>query len=227
MAAVPFRGPLRSFAGALTPEERERLARDGRRRRFPRGSTLFNEGERSDRVVIVLSGRVKVSYFTEHGREVVLAVRSSGDILGELSALDGEPRSATATALEPVEALVLAAGQFRDFVCTHPRTALVLLEMLSGRLRDADRKRVEFGAYDSVGRVARRLVELAEDYGVPDVNGVRIALPLSQEELAGWIGASRKAVGNALQWLRGRGLVETRRRSITIRDVEALRKRAT
>lgn len=224
---TPFTGSLGSFVGALTPEERDRVVRDGRRRRFPRGSTLFNEGERSDRVVILVSGRVKVSYFTENGREVVLAVRSSGDILGELSALDGEPRSATATALESVEALVLTVGQFRDVLCAHPRMALGLLEMLSRRLRDADRKRVEFGTYDSVGRVARRLVELAEDFGVPDRGGVRITLALSQDELAGWVGASRKAVGNALQFLRGRGLVETRRRSITIRDVEGLRKRAT
>lgn len=227
MPPVPFAGPPGTFAGALTPGERDRLAQDGRRRRFPRGSTLFNEGERSDRVVILLAGRVKVSYFTENGKEAVLAVRSSGDILGELSALDGEPRSATATVLEPVEALVLTVGQFRDFLCAHPRMALGLLEMLSRRLRDADRKRVEFGAYDSVGRVARRLLELAEDYGVPDRGGVRITLSLSQEELAGWVGASRKAVGNALQWLRRRGLVETGRRSITIRDVEGLRKRAT
>ena len=227
MPPVPFTGPPGTFAGTLTPAEWDHLARDGRRRRFPRGSTVFNEGERSDRVVILLAGRVKVSYFTETGKEVVLAVRSTGDILGELSALDGEPRSATATALEPAEALVLTVGQFRDFLCTHPRTALGLLEMLSRRLRDADRKRVEFGAHDSVGRVARRLVELADDFGVPDRGGVRITLSLTQEELAGWVGASRKAVGNALRWLRGRGLVETQRRSITIRDVEALRKRAT
>ena len=227
MPPVPVTGSPGTFAGTLTPAEWDQLARDGRRRRFPRGSTLFNEGERSDRVVILLAGRVKVSYFTESGKEVVLAVRSTGDILGELSALDGEPRSATATALEPAEALVLTVGQFRDFLCAHPRMALALLEMLSRRLRDADRKRVEFGAHDTVGRVARRLVELADDYGVPDRGGVRITLPLSQEELAGWIGASRKSVSNALRWLRGRGLVESRRRSITIRDMEALRQRAT
>jgi CRP-like cAMP-binding protein len=227
MPSEPLTGPPGSFAGALTAAERDRLAEAGRRRRFPRGSTLFNEGERSDRVVILLTGRVKVSYFTENGKEVVLAVRSSGDLLGELSALDGEPRSATATALEPVEALVFTVGRFRDFLSAHPRTALTLLEMLSRRLRDADRKRVEFGAYDSVGRVARRLVELADDFGVPDPGGVRITVSLTQEELAGWVGASRKAVGNALRWLRERGLVDTRRRGITIRDLDALRKRAT
>ena len=227
MAPAPSARPVGGFAGALTVDEREELTRDGRRRRFPRGSTLFNEGESSDRVVLLLSGQVKVSYFTEDGREVVLALRSAGDILGEISALDGEPRSATATALEPVEAFLLSAEQFREFLCAHPRVALVLLETLARRLRDADRKRVEFGAYDTVGRVARRLIELAERFGEADGNTVRIALPLSQDELAGWIGASRKAVANALAWLRGRGLIETRRRGVTIRDMDGLRKRAT
>jgi CRP-like cAMP-binding protein len=227
MAPVALPGPLGGFFGALSLEEREQLAGGGRRRRFPRGSTLFNEGETSDRVVLLLSGRVKVSYFTEEGKEVVLAVRSPGDILGELSALDGEPRSATATALETVEALLLTAGQFRDFLCGQPQAAVVLLEMLARRLRDADRKRVEFGAYDTVGRVARRLLELADRFGEPDQDGIRIALPLSQDELAGWVGASRKAVGNALGWMRERGLIETRRRGLTIRDMTELRKRAT
>ena len=227
MTPGPSAGPLGGFAGALTPDEREQLSREGRRRRFPRGATLFNEGERSDRVILLLSGRVKISYFTEDGREVVLALRSAGDILGELSALDREPRSASAIALEPVDALLLPAGRFRDFLYARPRVALLLLEMLARRLRDADRKRVEFGAYDTVGRVARRLVELADRFGEPDGDTIHIALPLSQDELAGWIGASRKAVGNALAWLRARNLIETRRRGVSIRDIDGLRKRAT
>jgi CRP/FNR family cyclic AMP-dependent transcriptional regulator len=226
MAPRPSVDLMGGFFATLTVEEREQLTREGRRRRYRRGSVLFTEGESSDRIVVVLSGRVKISYFTENGREVVLAVRSPGDLLGELSALDGEPRSATATALEPVEAVLVAAGRFRDFLCAHPHVALVVLQTLSARLRDADRKRVEFGAYDTVGRVARRLVELADRFGQTDDTGVRIALPLSQDELAGWVGASRKAVGNALAWLRDRGLIETRRRGITIRDLPALRHRA-
>jgi CRP/FNR family transcriptional regulator, cyclic AMP receptor protein len=227
MAPVPSLSPAGGFAAALTAEERQALMADGRRRRFPKGSTLFNEGDRSDRIVILVSGRVKVSYFTDDGREVVLAVRSPGDLLGELSTLDGEARSATATALEPVDAVLVPAGQFRTFLETHPHAALMLLELLSRRLRDADRKRVEFGAYDTVGRVARRLVELAQEFGERDGEGVRITLPLSQDELAGWVGASRKAVGNALAWLRRRGLIETRRRGITVLDPGALRDRAT
>ena len=187
---------------------------------------VFHEHDESDRVVLVLSGRLKVYSPTPDGKEAVFAFRSPGDILGELSAIDGRPRSASVAALEPVEAMFVAAVDFRAFLEKHPRVALLLMEMLSRRLRDADRKRVEYSAFDSVGRVAARLVELSVDHGRPAGEGVEITLPLSQDELAGWTGSSREAVGKALHTLRDLGWVETGRRRITVLDLEALRRRA-
>ena len=215
-----------SFLERLVPEDRDALMALGRRRSVRRSTTLFTEGDTSDRVVIVSSGRVKVSYFTEDGREVVLAVRGPGEILGEFSAIDGEPRSATAAALDEVEALVIGADDFRDFVRRRPSAAFALLELLVSRVRDADRKRIEFSAYDTIGRVARRLVEMAERFGTPDERGTKIDLPLSQDELAGWTGASREAVSKALQHLRGRNWIETGRRNIIVLDLASLRSRA-
>ena len=214
------------FLAALTPAERDVLAARGASRQFERGAIVFHQREESDRVVVVRSGRVKISTVTGDGREVVLAFRGPGDLLGEQSAIDGEPRSATVTALEPVEALVLAASDFRAYLEAHPRVALVLLEMLSHRLRDADRKRVEFAGSDTVGRVAARLVELAAAHGEAGADGLEITLPLSQEELAGWTGSSREAVGKALHRMRSLGWIQTRRRRITVIDLEALRSRA-
>jgi CRP/FNR family cyclic AMP-dependent transcriptional regulator len=98
--------------------------------------------------------------------------------------------------------------------------------MLAERLRDADRKRIEFGTADILSRVAGRLVELAERFGEPAGDGIRITAPLTQEELAGWTGASREAVSRALRALRGRGWIQTARRSVVIRDLDALRRRA-
>jgi len=163
---------------------------------------------------------------SEDGKEVVLAIRGPGDLVGELSAIDGEPRSATATALEPVDVLVLAAGDFRAFLERNPRVALLLVAMLARRLRDADRKRVEFTAQDSTGRVAARVVELSERFGDEVEQGLRIDLPISQEELAGWTGCSRDSVVKALHAMRELGWIETERRRITVLDVEALRRRA-
>lgn len=222
---------LGGLLGELTAEEAAALRGRGWRRRFARGATLFNEGESSEQVIVVLRGRVKISHFTNDGREVVLAVRGPGELLGEMSWIDREARSATAIALDPVEALVLTVDDFTDFIRSTPRVALLLLQLLTRRLRDADRKRIEFAAYDTVGRVARRLVEMAERFGEPDGSnsaaGVRIALPLSQQELAGWIGSSREAVSKALQLLRARGYIETHRRGISILDMDGLVKRSS
>ncbi|MDX6696979.1 MAG: hypothetical protein QOE65_376 [Solirubrobacteraceae bacterium] len=215
-----------AFLDALTAAEREALAGRAAGREFERGATLFHQHDGSDRVVVVRSGRVKISTVTGDGREVVLAFRGPGELLGEQSAIDGEPRSATVTALEPVEALVLAASDFRAFLEAHPRVALDLLAMLSRRLRDADRKRVDFAGRDTVGRVAARLVELAAEHGEAGADGLEITLPLSQDELAGWTGSSREAVGKALHQMRSLGWIQTRRRRITVVDLEALRSRA-
>lgn len=215
-----------SFLERLSAGDRDDLTALGRRRTLKRATTLFTEGDTSDRVVIIESGRIKISYFTEDGREVVLAVRGPGELLGEFSAIDGEPRSATATALDDAEVLVISAEDFRSFVRERSSSAFALLELVVARIRDADRKRIEFAAYDTVGRVARRLVEMAERFGTPDERGTKIDLPLSQDELAGWTGASREAVSKALQHLRGRGWIETGRRNIIVLDLEALAKRA-
>jgi CRP/FNR family cyclic AMP-dependent transcriptional regulator len=215
-----------AFLWALTPGELEVLTSLGRRQRYPKGAPLFVEGEQSDRVLCILDGRVKISLVTADGKEVVLAVRGPGDLLGDQAFLDGEPRSASAFALDPVNSVVVQARDFTAFLEEQPRVALLLLKMISRRLRDADRKRAEFAAFDTVGRVASRLLELAERFGETHENGIRISLPLTQEELAGWTGSSREAVSKALGSLRSLGCIETRRRGITILDVAGLRKRA-
>jgi CRP/FNR family cyclic AMP-dependent transcriptional regulator len=225
-AKWPADDPAIGFLAALDPEQSEALREHGIVRVFRKGQAVFHQGGSSDRVVVLLSGRVKVSSVTEEGKEIVLAFRGPGDLLGELSALDGEPRSASVEAIEPVEALAIPASDFRSYLISHPEVALLLLRMLSRRLRDADRKRVEYGAHDTVGRVAARLVELAERYGEPVKRGLQIGLPISQEELAGWTGASREAVSKALQTLRKVGWVVTERRRITVLDIEALRRRS-
>ncbi|MEU1393275.1 MULTISPECIES: Crp/Fnr family transcriptional regulator [unclassified Nonomuraea] len=212
------------FLSLLTAEEVEALRAAGRPRRWDRGTTVITEGDAADWVLVLTQGRVKVSSHTSSGTEVVLAVRGPGALLGDMSAVDGLPRSTTVTALEPIEGIVVR--DFSGFLAAHGRIAVLLLQLVVGRLRDADRKRIEYGAFDTTGRVATRLLELADRYGEPTSTGVRVALPLSQDELAGWTGSSREAVSKALRTLRDRGLIETGRRRVVIHDVEGLRKRA-
>jgi CRP/FNR family transcriptional regulator, cyclic AMP receptor protein len=215
------------FLDALGSEERAAIRSAGTVRTYPRGTAIFHEQQVPDSVVVLLSGHVKLTRATEAGRDALLAIRGPGDLLGELSAIDGDPRSATAIALEPTEALVVPASSFVGVMERHPSVSLLLVRMLGRRLRDADRKRVEFAAQDSVGRVASRLAELCERFGEPADPGIHIDLPLSQEELAGWAACSREAMSKALGSLRQLGLVETGRRRITVLDVEAVRRRSS
>ena len=122
---------------------------------------------------------------------------------------------------------LVAGAEFRAFWPSIPTASVQLLRSFCGRLRDSDRRRVEFIAFDSVGRVANQLVELAGRFGSADRgDGIRIDLPLTQDELAGLSGASREATGKALQLFRNRGWITTARRTIIVTDPAALRDRA-
>ncbi|GAA2603754.1 Crp/Fnr family transcriptional regulator [Actinomadura fulvescens] len=216
-----------SFLAELTTMERADLESRGRARDFGRGDVLFTEGERSTWVAVLLAGRVKAFSYREHGGEALLAVRGPGALLGEVAAIDRLPRSATVATLEPARALALTADEFMAFLQAHGRVSILIMRTLCQRWRDADRKRVEFGMFDATGRVAQRLVELAERFGVPyERESVRITLNLSQEELAGWVGASREAVSKALRTLRRHGWIETGRRRVIVHDLQALRRHA-
>lgn len=215
------------FSDSLTPAELAAVESTGIRRTYAHGQALFHEHGAPDRVLVLLSGFVKLSRVSEDGREVILAIRGPGDLIGEQSAIDGRPRSATATALDQVTALVLSGGDFIALLGREPRVAIVVLKMLSHRLREADVGRMELSLQDTTARVAARILELAERFGDdadPDA-GVEIHLPISQEELAGWTGCSRDSVVKALQAMRSLGWIETGRRRITVLDRDALHRR--
>lgn len=225
--AAPLAPPVPdSFSARLTPGERAAVHELGVRRTFPRQAVLMFEHEPGDRVMLLLSGRVKTGRVGHDGHEVLLSLRDPGDLLGELAFIDGQPRLATVTALEPVEALVIAAHSFRAHLETTPRVAVALLEVITRRFRDTTLKRSQFAMSDTLARLAARIVELAERYGQACDAGVAVVSPLSQEELAAWIGASRAGVAHALQTVRELGWVDTDRRHYLIRDIYALRARA-
>jgi CRP-like cAMP-binding protein len=199
------------------------LRPDAVRRRYRRGEAIFLQGDISDRLFILEQGFVKICRSAPTGQEVVLGVRGAGDVVGELSTIDGQPRSANAVALGAVEARVLGAREFNDALDADPATARELLRLLAARLRDADYKRVEFATLPTIARVAGRLLELCERFGEQTGEGVRVEVPLSQEELAGWCGSSREATVKALKSLRDLELVTTGRRTVLVRNPDALR----
>ena len=207
------------FLSSLDERDQDDLRAMANVRRYPAGTTLLFQGQRSGVVLILLEGRVKITFVSENGRQQMLGIIGPGELLGELAAVDGAEHSASAVAAEPVTALALGPTQFREFLATHAAVSYHLLESVVHRLRSNDRKRVEYGAYDVGARVARRLLELAADSGSID-------LPLTQDDLAGLVGASREQVARSLRTLRDAGVVETGRRTLTILDLALLEKRA-
>ncbi len=215
-----------TFRALLDTADREKLDGLGRVCRYPAGTRLMHEGEPGDRVLILLEGHVKASCVTSEGQEMVLSFRGPGDVLGELSFIDEQARSSSVTAIEPVEALVFSASSFRAYLQATPRAALTMIAVISGRFRDANRKRIQFGASDTTARVAARLLELVDRYGQTNERGAEITLPITQEELGGWTGSSRAGVAKALQTLRELGWIETDRKRITVCNIDALRARS-
>jgi CRP/FNR family cyclic AMP-dependent transcriptional regulator len=209
----------------IEAQETAEMPAVGRRQSYGPAVTLFHEGDDAGPVVVLLSGRVKVST-VGRGREAIVAVRGPGDLIGELSTIDGGLRSATVTTLERAEALLVRGSALDALLERRPRIALVILRMVAARLRYADSQQTQFATHDVVGRVAHRLVELADRFGDAKDGRTEIALPISQEELAAWTGASREAVSKALQTLRSLRIVETGRKHITVLDPAALRQRA-
>jgi CRP/FNR family cyclic AMP-dependent transcriptional regulator len=198
----------------------------GGERRYRAGATLFHQGDEPGSVFVLVEGRVKFSLLGPQGREVIVGFAGPGDLIGEVSALDGSPRGTTAEAVDDVRALAVTRAAFERLVSTDPELALRMVRHLAARLRLADEQRLEFAAFDVVGRVARRLVELAERHGEPAERGTAITLPLSQDELAAWTASSREAVAKALHLLRELRWVETHRRRIVVLDAQALREYA-
>jgi CRP/FNR family transcriptional regulator, cyclic AMP receptor protein len=212
------------FWSALDPDDARALEAHGIRRSFARGHAICHAGQVADRVLVLRSGRVKVTAPSASGREIVLAFNGPGELVGELAALDGGVRSASIVALEPVEVLAFAPDDFRAFLDANPGAALALARTLSRRLRDADVRLMQFATFDALGRVAIRLSELCDRFGERDGEHVEVVLPLSQEELAGWACTSLESVARALQTMRSLGWIETRRRAIRVLDLEAVRR---
>jgi CRP/FNR family transcriptional regulator, cyclic AMP receptor protein len=214
------------FLRQLGQDDAEELLRRVRRRKFTKSQPILRAGAAGDDVVIVLSGRVRLVAIGAEQREVVLAIRGEGELLGEMAALGAQRRTASAIALDDVQAGILHGEEFRAFLRDRPDAALVLIRMLVRRLSEASRDLASLATQDSVGRVAKRLLDLAADHGVPSSRGTRIELALTQDELARWTGATRETVSRALRLMRQLGWVATDHRTITVLDPDALRERS-
>jgi CRP/FNR family cyclic AMP-dependent transcriptional regulator len=202
------------------------IANNLRRRRFRRNEVIFHQGDPGDSLHIVANGAVKIVLPSAEGEEAIIATLREGDFFGELSLLDGAPRSATATALEPSETLVLPRTIFRELMEADADLRDALLTGLARELRRLTAHVEELHFLDLAGRLAMRLTRLASE-AHPGQNGeVRLNWPYTQSDLAAMIGGTRQSVNRLLSELVDDGLLRIEPDNIIIMDMEALARRA-
>lgn len=215
------------FIAGLNAEERGTLESLGRRRHFRSGQVLFTEGDEGRDVVLVLEGSVKIVSAAPSGREVILEVIDAGQLVGEMSAIDGQLRSATAVALTAVDVSVIPTPQFLAFLEQHGSAATALLRLVVARLRHSSQRQLEFGTSDALGRLCACMLRMLDRYGGTDDRGAHVTMPLAQHEIAAMTGLSREAVVKGLRSLRALGWIDLRARELAVLDERAMRSRAT
>lgn len=201
-------------------EARRDLAAKCVRRAFPKGTVIFHKEDDDRALYMIASGRVRIYRAGESGREVTLNVCGPGEAIGELSMLDGQPRSASAQALDDVVAYVLRYDEFARLLGLSPLAAAVL-GVVSARLRRATDEAESMALFDVFGRLARCLLDLAARHG----SGREIDLELSQTDLASLVGATRETVNRALTAFRQQGLIDQKDHRIVILQPDGLRRR--
>ena len=212
------------FAG-LSDEEARELMAVARRRTFRAGEVIFHRDDPGQVLYIIKEGKVKICLISPDGQEISLVVFGKGEYFGELSLLDGLPRSADAIALEKVECYSLQRSDFHNAIMKNPRISIQVLEVLSKRLRNTDQQVEDLIFLDVYGRVAKKLLELAETHGTKVDDGTRIEVRLTQQELASMVGASRESVNKVMGYFMDKQFISTDRHRITIHRMADLKRR--
>jgi CRP/FNR family cyclic AMP-dependent transcriptional regulator len=231
MSAQPvgiFAGPTSAARRNGSPTANRRLpdrARDpiawqmlsdmGMRRVLAPGAVLSTDAERGGVVVLVEDGAIKVVGVAENGNMAVLAVRSSGSLIGELAFVTPERHLTSVIGLLPATVVTVPAARLSAALQTRPTNALLLLNSVTARVHEADRRRVEYASYSVPERICRVLVDLADQFRFNGGLG-RTVIPLVQQDLAGLAGASREATAKVLRRLREAGAIRTQRSRIVI-----------
>jgi CRP/FNR family transcriptional regulator, cyclic AMP receptor protein len=200
----------------LTNDQAQSIADSVVKRRFRRGEIVVEQNKKSNALFILLTGRARVLTSDTRGREVILAVLQPGDYVGEMSLIDNEPHSATVRAEVQTDILILGRAEFARCLPENSSLSYAIMRGLVQRLRSADRQIESLALLDVYGRVARTLLQMAED-----VDGERIIRnKVSRQDLAKIVGASREMVSRVMKDLEERGMVHTQESgAVVIKDL--------
>lgn len=216
--------PEDSLLGRLCPRTREALLELGTVVTYGARQTVIRQGEHSHHVLLLLSGVLKVVVDTEFGSPVLMALRGHGELLGEMSVLEGLPRFANVVTCTPVRARLVKNAQLREFLDRYPDAWAALAGALSARLRWANDRRAEFVACPAPVRVGRVLAEIVQRHGERTAEGWDLDVALTQPEIASLAGVALPTLEKALQRMHRSGLVRRRYRRIVVGDLAGLRR---
>jgi CRP/FNR family transcriptional regulator/CRP/FNR family cyclic AMP-dependent transcriptional regulator len=199
------------------------LAKDFTLRRFQQGEAIFFQGDPGQSLYLIEAGRVRIYVQDDGGQETSVIFYSAGDIFGELAVIDGLPRSASAIAVDETFVHVLGRERLRAHLLASPQLAYNFMQALAVRVRYSTLQVGNLTLHDVPGRLARKLLELAQGHGRVTSTGVQIDMTLTQSDLASLIGATRESTNKALGNFKRGGVIRMDNNQITIVDPEALR----
>lgn len=209
---------------ALSDKELEGFLAAAKTVVFPARKQIFAQGDDSDCLYILLSGKIKVSVYSDSGKETVLAFMGRNEVLGEMGVFDGGARSASATTLQETRALQLFRADVISFLERNPGVALQIIAALSQRLRDTNTLLEDIATLPGAPRLARALLRLAELYGKEDESGaLRIDMKISQSNLGAHAGLMRENVNRQLKLWEAEGLIANEGGIITLVKPERLK----
>jgi CRP/FNR family cyclic AMP-dependent transcriptional regulator len=209
----------------LVPDELRVVAGRLKRQSFASGAVIFKQGEPGDAMFIIQSGRVRIYAESEGKKQLTLNVYGEGDFFGEFSIIDGEPRSASAEAVELTEALVLRHEDLIAILSEHPDISISLMRGLVARLRYTTEYAEDLAFLSVNGRVASRLLELMDRHGTQRESGIAIGVPVSVPVLAGMTVAPPEIVQRILDFYELGGILSREGDHVTVRDPATLRER--
>jgi CRP/FNR family cyclic AMP-dependent transcriptional regulator len=212
------------FAG-LNDEGIHELMGVAKRRTFRSGEVIFHRDDPGQVLYVIKEGKVKICLISPDGQEMTLVVFGKGECFGEFAILDGLPRSTDAIALEKVECYTLQRSDFHNAIMKNPKIAIQVLEVLCRRLRTTDQMVEDLIFLDVYGRVAKKLLDLADTHGEKVENGTRINVRLTQQELASMVGASRESVNKVMGYFTDKNFISTDKHRITLHRITDLKRR--
>jgi CRP/FNR family transcriptional regulator, cyclic AMP receptor protein len=201
---------------SLKDVELEEINKLALSKKCSKDTIILLEDEEGDTLFIIIKGKVKVTTFSESGKELIFSILSEGDFFGDMSLLDGKPRSATIISLEESELRMIRRSDFNNLIEKHPRIALKLLEELTGRLRNADERIESLALLDVTGRIAGVLLQLADYQGNKNQKNIQIKSRPTHQELANMVGTTRETVTRVLKQLENKNYISVEGKDIII-----------